>query len=430
MAQDFLKYYGDKLISIPQFTIEDMNDDDAAQLIASYIDEDRKTLSASNCKKPAALLPPIRFADEELPIDVTQAQYRNPANTQQVWANSQRIVQCGEKAKTDVVERRIQKYNFGFMLLESNPPQIYMDCSKDGCPGRSLRGTVLNDYVASYGQTQFIGTTMVEKLMLLRKGNWAAPEERAALKLDDKVLWDEVVKAQKRALYVGERFDAAKSGTSLWAATGQGERDKFVAGTGLSEASAEKVWNDIRNWYAQPSPNLFGEARAAFATTVLMSDSTVRDYLMGIFRDSKPGGKFSTASLALVRDNYAQVVGRVDASNKETPRLADGQTNPLWLQRQRQVELELAARTARMHNGDLGDFAAKGSLSDMWQRDSSTNGRQYARRFLNAPEYPVRQPSNSRRQQPVGDYFSLRCATELSPAIAKLGMQMAPLKTQ
>src|SRR5690606_35687248 len=99
----------------------------------------------------------------ELPIDVTQAQYRNPANTQQVWANSQRIVQCGEKAKTDVVERRIQKYNFGFMLLESNPPQIYMDCSKDGCPGRSLRGTVLNDYVASYGQTQFIGTTMVEK---------------------------------------------------------------------------------------------------------------------------------------------------------------------------------------------------------------------------------------------------------------------------
>src|SRR5690606_31426578 len=134
----------------------------------------------------------------------------------------------------------IQKYNFGFMLLESNPPQIYMDCSKDGCPGRSLRGTVLNDYVASYGQTQFIGTTMVEKLMLLRKGNWAAPEERAALKLDDKVLWDEVVKAQKRALYVGERFDAAKSGTSLWAATGQGERDKFVAGTGLSEASAEK----------------------------------------------------------------------------------------------------------------------------------------------------------------------------------------------
>src|SRR5690606_36050647 len=130
-----LKYYGDKLISIPQFTIEDMNDDDAAQLIASYIDEDRKTLSASNCKKPAALLPPIRFADEELPIDVTQAQYRNPANTQQVWANSQRIVQCGEKAKTDVVERRIQKYNFGFMLLESNPPQIYMDCSKDGCPG-------------------------------------------------------------------------------------------------------------------------------------------------------------------------------------------------------------------------------------------------------------------------------------------------------
>lgn len=428
--QDFLKHYGDKLISIEQFTIDDMSDDDATRLIASYIEADKKTLSDSSCKPLAALLPPIRFAAEELPIDVTQAQYKNPSDARQVWANSQRIVQCGEKAKTDVVERRIQKYNFGFMLLESNPPQIYMDCSRDGCPGRSLRGTVLSDYVASYGQTQFIGTTMVEKLNLLRKGSLATAEERAALKLDDKVLWDSVAKAQERALNLGERFDEWKFSTPPWGAAGQDARDKFIAETGLSEAAAKRVWDDIRNWYAQPSPNLSGEARAAFATTVLMNDPKVRDYLMGIFRDSKPGGKFSVASLALVRDNYARIVRRVDTSNNETPHLPDGTINKLWEQRQREVELELAARTARMHNGDLGDHAAKGSLSDMWRRDSSANGRQYARRFLNAPEYPVRQPADPLRQQPVGDYFALRCASELPPAIAKLGIQMTPLKTQ
>lgn len=135
------------------------------------------------------------------------------------------------------------------------------------------------------------------------------------------------------------------------------------------------------------------------------------------------------ASLALVRDNYAQIVGRVDTKNGEDHQLPYGGVNPLWEQRQRQIELELAARTARMHNGDLGKAASTGSFAEVWRRDSSADGRQYARRFLNSPEYPVRQPTDPRRQQPVGDYFALRCATQLPKTIGKLGLQMTPLKT-
>src|SRR5690606_30903631 len=160
---------------------------------------------------------------------------------------------------------------------------------------------------------------------------------------------------------VAEKFKAWKADAPQWEDAGNVDRNEFITGTGLDEVTAKTIWNDIRRWFAQPSPNLAGEARAAFGTTVLMHDPVVREYLMEIFQDSKPGGKFSMASLALVRDNYAQIVGRVDTKNGEDHQLPYGGVNPLWEQRQRQIELELAARTARMHNGDLGKAASTGS---------------------------------------------------------------------
>src|SRR6185369_9956026 len=101
------------------------------------------------------------------------------------------------------------------------------------------------------------------------------------------------------------------------------------------------------------------EARQAFATKVLMSDPSVRDYLMGIFKDSAPDGKFDMVSLGLMRINYAAIEGQVDQTNNENP-ILNGQPNPAWLARQRQIEIELAMRTARMHNGDYNHSANNG----------------------------------------------------------------------
>jgi hypothetical protein len=62
------------------------------------------------------------------------------------------------------------------------------------------------------------------------------------------------------------------------------------------------------------------------------------------------------------------------------------------------------------------------------QADQRAVGRQYATRFLNIPNYPVNQSSDPRRQQPVGDYFSLRCVEEIpTEKVTKGGMEFMPL---
>lgn len=75
--------------------------------------------------------------------------------------------------------------------------------------------------------------------------------------------------------------------------------------------------------------------------------------------------------------------------------------------------MEFAARIARMHNGYLCKKVSKdcirsvaltGTLKEVMDADVS-RGRQYATRFLNVPEYPVSQPSDPKRQQPVGGVF-------------------------
>jgi RHS repeat-associated protein len=424
----FTQHYGTNLISIPAFTIE-MNDADATTLIASYIQADRQALFPNACPARNTLLPQIRFAPEEVPINVTSATMPAPVNAGQVLAQSQRIVECGNAAANDLVTRRLEKYNYATMLLESSPSQIGKDCSSDGCPGHNLINTVLPNYVASYGQTQFIGTTLVETLRRLHDStNLLGAPARAALRLDDAALWNEVDTAFDQAKYMEEEFDHHPATTPDWAAATQAQRNEFAAGTGLSGTAAETVWNDLNRWKRNPTRSFNGEARAAFATTVLMATPNVRNYLMGIFKDSARGGRFYTVSLALMRESYNSVRGRVDQTNNYAPTLPDGQPNPAWATRQRQIEIELAVRTGRAHNGDYNGAARRGTFAAVLAADSSpTRGRQYGRRLVNAFEYPVVQPSNPRQQQPTGDYFALRCTADLPSNVPKGGIQINPL---
>jgi hypothetical protein len=118
----------------------------------------------------------------------------------------------------------------------------------------------------------------------------------------------------------------------------------------------------------------------------------------------------------------------VDQTNNYAPTLPDGQPNPAWATRQRQIEIELAVRTGRAHNGDYNGAARRGTFAAVLAADSSpTRGRQYGRRLVNAFEYPVVQPSNPRQQQPTGDYFALRCTADLPSNVPKGGIQINPL---
>ncbi len=427
IANLFTEHYGNNLISIPEFTIE-MNDQDAAKLIASYINADRQALFGNSCPARNSLLPQIRFAPEEVPINVTSATMPAPGQAGQVLAQSQRIVECGAAAANDPVARRLEKYNYGAMLLESYPSAIGKDCSANGCPGMNLRNTVLPNYVASYGQTQFIGTTMVETLRRLRNNSLPIDAAgRTALRLDDAALWTEVEQAARRANYVVAEFNRRNAGTPDWNAASQAARNAFMTGTGLDAGAAATMWNDINRWKRSPTANFNGEARAAFATTVLMATPNVRNYLMGIFQDSARGGRFYQVSMALMRKSYNDVQGQVNQTNNVAPTLANGQPNPAWAVRQRQIEIELGMRTGRSHNGDYNRSAREGNFAAVIAADNANAGRKYGHRLMNAHEYPVIQPSNPNRRQPTADYFAMRCTADLPGSIPRGGIQVNPL---
>ncbi|MCC2961292.1 DUF6531 domain-containing protein [Massilia sp. IC2-278] len=420
----FKQHYGNKLISLPQFTVE-MDDAKATQLIATYIATDRQALFPTNCPARIGLLPDIPFAPEEVPIKVGSADYKN-ANGK-VLAQSQRIVECGASSATNIADRRLQKYNYAAMLLETYPPQINKDCSADGCPGKNLVATVLPDYIASYGTTQIIGTTMVENLRAIKNSSTMTDAAgRLALQLDNAVLWEAVERQQTRAIYAAQQFSAHTASTPDWDAATQAQRTAFMNGTGLAAAAAKQLWNDINRWKRNPTARFNGEARAAIATTVLLSDPTVNTYLMGIYKDSLPGGRLSIVSMALMRKSYNSVRGQVNVTN-DYPPLVNGQPNPAWVKRQREIELQLAMRTAREHNGDGGNHAKSGSFAAMLEYDRTAGGGQYAHRFVNAFEYPVTQPADPRRQQPVADYFALRCTSDLPDTVPRGGLDITPL---
>jgi hypothetical protein len=142
----------------------------------------------------------------------------------------------------------------------------------------------------------------------------------------------------------------------------------------------------------------------------------------------------------VIQSNYNSILAQVDMTNTLPQTLADGSVNPAWQARQREIEIQLAARTARMHNGDLclnGTAqncslwaAQQAGFADMMAADQQARGRQYATRFLNVPEWPVTQPANPRLQHPTGDYFSLRCTDTLPASVTRGGLQMRPLSLQ
>ena len=92
MAADFFQHYGEALIAIPEFTIDNMSDDDATALIASYIQADREQVFGRSCPSRAALLPPIRFAPGEADIHVDREKEPPLTGLPGNQANAQRIL--------------------------------------------------------------------------------------------------------------------------------------------------------------------------------------------------------------------------------------------------------------------------------------------------------------------------------------------------
>jgi hypothetical protein len=169
---------------------------------------------------------------------------------------------------------------------------------------------------------------------------------------------------------------------------------------------------DIACFVPQGNGRTLGEAKNAFMTESIFSDSILKLWLMNL---CKSFDKFNFVSRTFIRTNLREIIAHRDLvenfRNNVLPIDSSNKTNSAFEKRQREIETELAMRTARRHNGGGQPFARDINLVTR----NCSSGRpcdegDYVSTFIGA-------------RAGRGDWRSLRCA-EIKPL---KGLQMIPL---
>jgi RHS repeat-associated protein len=368
IVADFLAHYGNtrQLVSVPMFTIDDVDDDNATRLIQFLTQTVGQRAMCTD--DPAPWMPPIPFATEEQSI--------TPA-TADANARPQRLLACGVGSTgttaTALEQRRIRRYEAAAEINETG--RINKPCT-DGCPGikyycTAVRCVARNQppggttpfYVPSYGRSQFTLATLVSELI----NNWASftAADLQALGLGAVTLAD-LQAAQTRGTNAGTHFDgvtavvATGTNATAWQAlTPQAQAAWLTANTPLTEADYENyleaggTWNalsaqaqatfttntglgereyeDMVRMRTVPIRNTNGldltnDARAAIVTQAIYSNAPIQTALHGIFTDFD---RFTVMAEKLMLANLNAAIAAYPNATEE----------------------EHAARVARAHNG-------------------------------------------------------------------------------
>lgn len=418
---NFTAHYGKNLISLRQFVIADYSNRDAALLIANLIkDKDGENL----CKDVPALLPQIRFGAGEDRLVVTRSTGVD-ANSP---ANLQRLLNCNINKETslpvayadDTERERVERIEAAAEMNEYSA--LNADCSKDGCPGVTIfgqpgaNGEPARQYHASYGRSQFVASTFIETLDRLSR------TDKQAIGISDDIQ-ERITKARQRAVKINipetgifllARRLSCSDAVLSWGPTNSNEflseslKKSFLSQTMLDRQS----FIDIACFVPQGNGKTLGEAKNAFMTESIFSDSVLGLWLMSLY---KSFDKFNFISRTFIKVNLREIIARVDLTgnflNDVKPLENSNKANPAFEKRQREIETELAMRTARKHNGGGQPFAQN---IDLVTRSCSygkpCDEGDYVRTFVGT-------------RAGRGDWRSLRCA-EIKPL---RGLQIVPL---
>jgi RHS repeat-associated protein len=430
--QDFLKHYGDKLISIGQFTIDDMNDDDATRLIASYIDADRQQMFGGGCPLRAALLPPIRFASGEADIHVDR-QVEPPFNGSQAnQANAQKILNCKRPTAmpieyaNDDERRRIAKYEAAAELQESPPTSaIYKDCSSNnGCRSGTAITVNGNRYYASYGRTQFVVETFLATLEKLAGG--LTSQQRKQLRLDQKVtllngsagtMLDLLSLARTKATAAAKEFSrlrdpqkgfgpnlTSQQALAAWDALTAARQESFRLSTGMGR----QEFVDMLSFVPEGRARTNAEATNAFGSEAAMrvldghGKAIFGDWLLWLYSSQD---QYNFVSSMFLKANLSLVMGAPGLDGRFVN--AEVARSSAYVKRQRAIERELAQRVAALHNwGNVARVTANPMRLLPWVQA-------YVDEFV----------STAGR----GDFMSLRCSDELG-VLSGVRMQTLSMK--
>jgi hypothetical protein len=400
-----------------------------------------------------ALLPPIPFAPEEYPIYPTSLQFQ--------FSSKQRILNCQQGSNANRDQRRLEKLSAAAELNETLPHQINKNCLATACNGPVYvcTNTGCNQqaavpqngryYVASYGKTQLIGSTMVDYLVYLYNGNQAegiqalTVNERNALGFTQ-TMFNSLQTAQTRATNMGAWWDAIPSGAGVNPDTtwnnlatiiinGVSEQQRFQTETGLgADAYKDIVRLKTNHPVNSQGRDLINDARAALITQAIFSDTALRDWLLGtagtpgIYRN---GAQFDIVSKALIRSNLQAVIQAFPNLDTQPQNTIDNNGNtvldPLWQQAQWSRELMLAGRVARLHNSGRRSNWNNAAFGNLENNDAGN----YVKRYLGIRNWdnPNTTAVESLSYPNEGEYGSMRCAEDLS---GRAGLEFRQLVVQ
>lgn len=419
----FLTHYGNHLIQLAEFTVE-MNDDDAAKLIATYIAADRTRLFGNVCPARNPLLPAIRFAAGEADINVTRQVEPAVQGMTGNQANVQRILNCDRATTVPVTyadateRRRVVKLEAAAEMQESPAPSaIYRDCStNNGC--RSATDITMNghSYYASYGRTQFVSETFLRTLNNLIDD--MTPAEKALLRLNTVVrlpsgtngtMADMVGLAHTRAAAAGNAFrdfraqygtgKTTAQATAIWNGLTPARRARFTRDTGFGLTEFIDMLAFVPSGRARTENealNAFG-SEAAKRTLDGNGATVFGDWLMWLYQSQDP---YNFVSKRFLQSNLDTITSATAIQSHFVNNATPG--TDAYRARQRVIEDELARRTAITHNRGSGGTAAT----------------------INVPAYVQAYVNEFIGTAGRGDWRSLRCSDELGDT---KGLQMQTL---
>jgi RHS repeat-associated protein len=399
------QYYGDSLVSLSEFTINNFDDAQARAILGKLGYAGQKPSCAQ------AVLPQISFGPGDAAIDVT--------NLIANGADRQRILNCASdqgssmpvKYVDDTERNRVEKYEAAAEMNET--ASLSKDCSNSGCPGVDITGQTGVVYHASYGRSQFTGYTFLDTINRLP----AEAKQALALTAD---MQARITKALARANQVGgaappsnpnvftkyrARYNCSNA-ASAWDNAGQttqvpqpmttAEQSGFQTNTGL----ARQAFIDMVCFAPSGNARPLGEGRNAFMTEAIFTDTILKNWIMNIF---KSDAKFGYISRTLLREDLKTVLGQASLSshfvNVEAPTSSGGAVNPAYQTKQRSIEEELAMRVARLHNGGK-NIALSPNTAALTSNDTGN----YVKKFIGIIN------------DGHGDWRSLRCTADTKSA--------------
>jgi hypothetical protein len=421
----FTSHYRADLISMRQFVIADYSNMNAALLIASLMkDKDGENL----CKDISGLLPQIRFGAGEDSIVVTRPEGVDAKSP----AKLQRILNCDVNRQTslpiayadDLERERVERIEAAAEINESSA--LDKDCSKDGCPGVTIygqpgeNGEPTREYHASYGRSQFVAATFIETLDNLPAVDKAAIGITSDLQQKIKLARRRAeITNDNRGVFAGARKFSCSSARSAWDDAGKAnaltieERSRIQFDAALDRQN----FIDMVCFVPEGKSKTEGEAKNAFMTESIFSDSILKSWLMSLYKSYDP---FNLVSRTFIRNNLRKILGSSELTERLKNREPKESTNVPGISRfetrQREVEDELGMRTARLHNGGGGGLTGdKTSLTRTCVKGEKIpcDTGDYVKTFIGI-------------KAGRGDWRSLRCG-ELGN---RRGMQILPLKLQ